>query len=329
MEKLVSIIVPVYNVEAYLDKCVTSLVMQTYKNIEIILVDDGSTDSSSKICDKWSIRDSRIRVIHKENQGLSAARNDAIDIARGKLFAFVDSDDFVVEDMIATLIYYQNKFNADIVQGEFCKFIDGDEIPIIDKPIKYNIVTGIEAIKNIYYKKPSVESIVVWNKLYNADLFKKIRFPIGKIHEDEFTTYKLFYLASKVIYINKVIYLYRQRNQSIMSEGFNIKRLQWLEANEERIDFIDKNINDKELSGKAIESYGNRIMDYHYLLNKYYKNDKENLNLLLNKAKKIKKRYMQCDNISLLSKIKFNIWLWLNPLIYSLNKIRRKVIPKK
>lgn len=114
-----------------------------------------------------------------------------------------------------------------------------------------------------------------------------------------------------------------------MSEGFNIKRLQWLEANEERIDFIDKNINDKELSGKAIESYGNRIMDYHYLLNKYYKNDKENLNLLLNKAKKIKKRYMQCDNISLLSKIKFNIWLWLNPLIYSLNKIRRKVIPKK
>lgn len=322
----VSIIVPVYNVEKYVYDCIKSIVNQTYKDIEIILVNDGSTDSSGKICDDWKQNDSRIKVIHKENGGISEARNSGIDIAIGDIYVFVDSDDLICNDMIETLVFYQQKYDADIVQAPYMEFINEEDINIVKKDIKSTVVTGIEAIKNIYDKNLALESTVVWNKAYKAKLFNKIRFPKGKIHEDEFTTYKLFYLSKKVAYIDKVVYLYRKRPGSIMDKGFSIKRFQWLEAHEERINFFDENIQDNELIERAIEVYGNRIMDYHYLLNKYYKKDKENANFLLQKAKKIKNRYLGCKTIKLTNKVKFLVWMYFYPIIYSLNRMRKKLL---
>ena len=329
MEDLVSIVVPIYNVEEYLDSCINSIVNQTYKNIEIILVDDGSPDNSGSMCDLWQSRDSRIKVIHKENGGLSDARNVGISEATGKYISLVDSDDTITNDMIETLMFYQQKYNADIVQGMFKDFINEEDITINNEKPTCTVINKIDAIKNLYDKKYGLQSTVVWNKLYKAELFKELKFPKGKVHEDEFTVYKLYYKSSKIVLLNKVIYNYRKRPESIMSKGFNLNRFYWLEANEERIDFFDKNINDEELIEKAVEEYGNRVMEYHYLLNKHYKNDKKNSEILMEKAKNIRNRYNRCKNISKKNKIKFNTWFYFYPIIYNANKLRRKIYSKK
>lgn len=329
MKDLVSIIVPIYNVEEYLDSCINSIVNQTYENIEVVLVDDGSTDKCGAICDKWSKKDSRIKVIHKENGGISDARNKGINIAKGSFYVFVDSDDIVTNDMVETLMFYQQKYSSDIVQGMFKDFINEEDVIVDNEKAKCTVINGIDAIKNMYDIKNGIRSTVVWNKLYKAELFKELRFPKGKIHEDEFTVYKLYYKSSKVILLDKIVYLYRKRPESTMGKGFNLNRFYWLEANEERIKFFEDNINDEMLIEKAIEEYGNRVMEYHYLLNKHYKNDKKNSGILLDKAKDIKKRYLKCKNIGVKSKIKFTIWFYCHPIIYSVNRTRRKIIKKK
>lgn len=278
---LISIIVPVYNVETYLHKCVDSLCNQSLQNIEIILVDDGSTDSSPQICDKYAEKDKRIKVIHKTNGGLSDARNAGIDIARGKYIGFLDSDDWVKSEMYEYLYELSYKNNADIAQCEFLKAYSEDIS--IDETIveEKNIYDGKNAIEHLYSDNCE-KSVVVWNKIYKRHLFKELRFPKGKLHEDEFTTYKLFYNANRVVYTNIPMVYYRQREGSIMNSKFNIKRLDALEALKERYIFLEEN--NLHNFSKMTECNICKELKNMYFMVKY--SNVENKNRVLNMLKK-------------------------------------------
>lgn len=244
-EELISVIVPVYNVEKYLEKCVKSIINQTYKNLEIILVDDGATDNSGKICDELSKTDSRIKVIHKENGGLSDARNFGLDIATGEYIAFIDSDDFLKEDFYEYLVNLKNETNSDIIECNFIKVYE-DDLEIFEFPIKNEeaiITTGNKGALELLMSDDdeiSTNSVVVWNKLYKRDLFDDIRFPKGKTHEDQFTTYRLLAKCNKFTTSSRLAYGYFQRKTSIVNKTFNIKRFDTFEAFENFLAFFEK-----------------------------------------------------------------------------------------
>lgn len=234
--ELVSIIVPVYQVKPYLKKCMDSLIHQSYENIEIILVDDGSTDGGGDICDEYARKDKRVQVIHKENEGLSAARNSGIDVAKGQYLAFVDSDDWVDHSYIRTMYEALQETDSDMVQCELLEVFDEDtetENQTVTAPI---VFTGRE-FSYATYTLLSWKCNLAWNKLYKKELFENVRYPKGKIHEDEFTTYKLIWKAKKVALVSGKLYFYRQRMDSIMGKPYSLKRLDAGEAYQERIAF--------------------------------------------------------------------------------------------
>jgi len=222
----ISVIVPVYNVELCLDKCINSIVCQTYEKLEIILVDDGSTDSSSNICDDWAKKDKRIKVIHKNNAGQSDARNIGIDAAEGEYILFIDSDDYVAVDMCEQLLNAMKYNDSDIA---ICSFY----WQCLNRRKKHNMYfpsCGYLTRDNVlefWAKSSSTEYIVPWNKLYRKKLFftlEHIRYPMGRIYEDEYTTYRLLYNARKIIFVDKPLYFYVQRDGSTMS-NFTMRNL--------------------------------------------------------------------------------------------------------
>lgn len=222
-DELVSVIIPVYNVEEYLTCCVKSVMRQTYTNIEIILVDDGSTDKSGIMCDELQTEDSRISVIHKSNGGLSDARNIGISKACGRYTALIDSDDFVSDDYIEVLLKAMNDNDADIVQ---CKFAEVSEKCTVYSSKKSNhikIYDREHALKDMLYQKKLNNS--AWGKLYKTDALKKYKYPVGKLYEDLNVTYKIIDTSDKIVYIDSVMYLYRIRNSSIVRSSFNEKKM--------------------------------------------------------------------------------------------------------
>lgn len=210
---LISIIIPVYNIEDYVSECIESVIAQTYNNIEIILVDDGSTDSSRKICDKYAKKDNRIIVVHKENGGLSDARNVGINTAKGSYLGFVDGDDLVAPDMYQRLIEEAIVTDSDIAT---CKFDYYDKNLNTNKKNNEKVLDvcdGFCAIKYLF--NDLICGNYAWNKLYKAALFKDTEYPKGKYFEDIFTTYKLFLKANKVVLLNDSLYYYRVRDKQI------------------------------------------------------------------------------------------------------------------
>lgn len=218
LQILVSIIVPVYNVEEYLSRCVDSLCTQRYKNLEIILVDDGSTDKSGDICDQYKIYDSRIKVIHQENGGLSEARNSGINVAQGQYLAFVDSDDFVNERYIDTLLNLAFMYDAEIAICDYCKGVGGEFPKKRNRRIQ--LIMAESMLQNWHGKYKRLET-VAWNKLYKRELFVKsnICYPKGYYHEDVQTTHLLINEANKVVITNEKLYYYFQRKNSITGMG--------------------------------------------------------------------------------------------------------------
>lgn len=259
MKELITIIVPIYKVEGYLQRCINSILKQTYSNLEIILVDDGSPDNCGKICDEYAIQDERIKVIHKENGGLSDARNAGIDIANGDYITFVDSDDWIHTQYIEKLYSLLVKTNSDI---SICNFTKTNTENVQIDNCKEDVLefTNLEALEQ-FYDKFSVQIVVAWGKLYKKCLFKNIRFPIGRIHEDEFTTYKLLYKANKIALTTNPLLYYWQREDSIMGSGYNIKhRLDAIDALAERAEFFyDAEL--KELSSKTYKTVFLMILD--------------------------------------------------------------------
>lgn len=216
---LISVIVPVYNVEDYLAACINSIIAQSYSNLEIILIDDDSTDSSGKICDKFASIDTRIRVIHKQNGGLSDARNHGIDIATGYYIIFVDSDDTITPDAIATLYSLVCEHNAAIAMATFnnhCK-------------CRGRVITlpGIDAASRMLYQKDMDSS--AWNKLYHSRLFQKHRFTEGIFYEDIDFVIRLLPEVDRVVWTDRSLYNYRLRPSSIIG-NFSLKRLDVLDV---------------------------------------------------------------------------------------------------
>lgn len=248
MDKI-SVIVPIYKVEAYLKDCVDSILSQTYKNLEIILVEDGSPDNCGLICDEYAKKDDRIVVIHKENGGVSDARNAGFDVATGNWYCCVDPDDFIHERMIEILHDEVVKNDAKMA---WCLFRNVTEDGLLEdgmRPELTEIVSGFqtecmdcrEAQKQFYGMELKQESLVTWNKIYAADLFGKgegaIRFPKNKIFEEGYTLYRLIYASQKVVVVRCPLYFYRQRPGSIMSSNAYKTFEPALEAGLERMEF--------------------------------------------------------------------------------------------
>ncbi|MBQ7890388.1 MAG: glycosyltransferase [Erysipelotrichaceae bacterium] len=235
MGDLISVIVPVYKVGEYLDECVQSIVSQTYKNLEIILVDDGSPDQCPEMCDKWANKDDRIRLIHKKNGGLSDARNAGLDIATGDYIAFVDSDDWIQHDM------YERMLNA-LIESEADICACGIKACFPDKESSLNakaVIGASEKVLEMIYSD-TIYPVAAWNKLYKKELWKDFRFPVGKICEDAFTTYLLVHKANKIVQIEDLLYNYRIRENSIMTSSFTKKRMDEEEAWRKNYEFISK-----------------------------------------------------------------------------------------
>lgn len=238
---LISVIIPVYQVEKYLNKCIDSVVGQTYKNLEIILVDDGSTDLCPKICDEWKKKDDRIKVIHKKNGGLSDARNEGLKEATGEYIGFVDSDDFIAPVFYELLYEIIVKESADIVECDR-KIGNGSETieESFDEDINYsyNSFSREDALKKLILEKELKQT--VWNKLYRKDIIEGITFEKGKLHEDEFFTYRVFGRAKKIISLDSKLYYYLQRDNSIMGAGFSVRNIDSLEARYNRYQYMKK-----------------------------------------------------------------------------------------
>ena len=241
---LISVIVPVYKVEAYLDRCIASIVNQTYKNIEIILIDDGSPDNSPSICDMWSEMDPRIKVIHKSNGGLSDARNTGINAANGEYVAFVDSDDWIAPKMLERLLYAVKQYNADI-SACTVKMIWDDNRPDCLLTVQTNCVLSREEAQAELLKEKLLKH-PVWYKLYKKDVIDGILFEVGKHHEDVFWSYQVFGRASCTVLIDYIGYYYYQRSGSIMGKAYSLSRLDALEAVEKRYEYIAEAFPDLE-----------------------------------------------------------------------------------
>ncbi len=221
----ISIIIPVYKVEKFLRDCMESVLSQTYENLEIILVDDGSPDSCPEICDEYAKMDERIKVIHKKNGGLSDARNAGLDIAKGAYIGFVDSDDIVTPDMFSELAEAMIKNDADLSVCGFYYINEQGYRLEKEKEIftqEKALLTGEECLKHIYFEKNGWKLVPVWNKLYKKEIWETIRFDKGKIHEDEFVFHKIMRQCKKVAILDKPMYGYRKNSNGIMA-NLNIK----------------------------------------------------------------------------------------------------------
>jgi len=222
MQPLLSIIVPIYNVEQYLDRCIQSILNQTYQNLEIILVDDGATDCSGAIADSYAAKDKRIKVFHKENGGLSDARNYGLEHVTGDYILFIDSDDFIVNIMCERLITVASSNNADIVSCNYYIYRGDDDISIHNMSVQDDkrTFTGMDMLRYYLLKTEPFDLNVVWNKIFKLDLFngvEPVRFPKGRVQEDNFTIFRLFLNANSIVTVNEPLYYYVQRAGSIMA----------------------------------------------------------------------------------------------------------------
>ena len=229
---MISVIVPVYNVEPYLHKCLDSIINQTYSDLEILVVDDGSTDRSGEICDEYVKQDERIQVFHTENKGLSAARNLGLGRATGDWVGFVDSDDWIEPDMYELLLKRAIETEADVVECSFCMVYPKQMI--IKKKEELDI-TGDDCIRALLQEKISG---VVWNKLWNRDCFIHQRFPVGRIYEDIATVYLILYNIKRISIISAIKYSYLVRDESL-SRKIDIENLiGYWRSHKERFDFL-------------------------------------------------------------------------------------------
>lgn len=235
---LISIVVPVYKVEPYLNRCVDSILGQSFQNFELILIDDGSPDRCGEVCDGYAVKDDRIHVIHQENGGLSAARNAGIDWAfansDSEWITFVDSDDWIHERYLELMYRTAEKNNADVV-------IAGYEMTKGDKPVINQEKTGaIEYSVEDYYVNHIVNATVAWGKLYRKNCFQSLRYPVGKIHEDEYVTYKILFQQKSVYVIEQPLYAYFQNVDGIIRGKWTPRRLDSIDACEQQVAFFSE-----------------------------------------------------------------------------------------
>ncbi|NNL80818.1 MAG: glycosyltransferase [Flavobacteriaceae bacterium] len=255
MSHLVSVIVPIYNAESYLPRCIDSIVNQTYKDLEIILVNDVSTDSSGQICDKYAARDSRIVVIHKEkNEGSSCARNSGLDIAKGDYISYVDSDDYLNTSMIEIMMGYMLANDLEIIE---CNFSRKNRNKTFDD--KLYIEDPVTATKRIL----AGSGFSVWRRIYKMSLVKDLRFIPGLIHQDVFYTMDVLKIISRIGYLNSSLYYYNTDNESVIRSNYTLRKIKTgIKATE----YIMDNVVDKEQLKEALDNYVTIYYTDHYFL---------------------------------------------------------------
>ncbi len=239
----ITVIIPAYNIEAYLGKCLEGVLAQTCRELEIILVDDGSTDGTGAVCDAFAARDERIRVIHQSNGGLSRARNAALETANGDWIAFVDGDDLIPPEACEKLLSCGEKTGADLVIGQRIKFTGNSPAPAPAEKKEPELLKAEEALLRIFYRRLPCYA---WGKLYRRRLFDNLRFPEGMIFEDTWLVPDLVSRAEKIAVIPDVVYLYRQTENSIVHAGFSPRKMDQLKA-------IEHNFSRYESRGEAYQ----------------------------------------------------------------------------
>lgn len=271
-EELISIVVPVYKVEKYLNKCIESILNQTYKNLEIILVDDGSPDRCGEICDEYAKKDDRVKVVHQENRGVSACRNLGIDISNGDFVGFIDSDDYIAENMYQQLYETIKKDGTDMAICDFL-YVDEAEIPVTamneKSPIRSEVLSCWQMLKKLvepmhwYY-------ILPWNKLYKKEILTKNRFPEGKRYEDEVIAHWIMGECDNVSCIKEKLYFYRQQKGSFMNREYDAKNLEAVEAFFDRTEFFLE----RNMFEEAIRAYDMGIGFLRFGYRKLKRNEK-------------------------------------------------------
>lgn len=255
MEPLVSVIVPVYKVEPYLRKCVDSILGQTYKNIEVILVDDGSPDNCGAICEEYAEMDERVKVIHKPNGGLSDARNAGMRASHGEYLMFVDSDDLLVTDSVEYLYSILKTNDADISVGGRERFDDNERIIDADfSGVKeLCVMDSAEAMRHMFR-----HGCAAWARLYKREVHIEVEFPVGEINEDEAIVLRLLNKCSNVVRTNRIVYRYRCRTESITTSSFSTKKLVWQKHCADNLKFVQENY--LELVPDAAARYRGSLM---------------------------------------------------------------------
>ncbi len=312
--ELISVIVPVYNVEKYLVRCVDSIIRQTYSNLEIILIDDGSTDNSGNLCDGLSKNDSRIKVIHQANSGLSCARNAGLEIYTGDYVCFIDSDDYIHPDYIS---YMYELCISTGCKMAFCNSISPSEdnpFTELDRNIVPRTFDRLELL-NDFYGPMHGNITVAWNKLIHRSIVGNIIFEPHILHEDEATTFKFIYAAGKIVYTDNVLYYYYSRPESITGKTFSAKNLDILIGYERRLKFY-KEHGETDLYKREYSYYLSALLINYY---KVYKNIDDNKTLLEDIHTKYKVLYKHADSgiITGTRKILLSICIHF-PLLYGM-----------
>lgn len=310
--KKISIIVPVYKVEAYLEICLKSIIGQSYTNLEIILIDDGSPDQCPEICESYAKQDERIRVVHQKNRGLAVARNIGLQQITGEYVLFVDSDDFLDINFCSRVIDAAEKDQCDIVVGEVIT-VDEKDIHVKDECeysiSEYELLNNFQAVKEIISQKRVTG--YSWGKLYKKDLLMGIKYPEGKLYEDRFTVHKYFARANRVCFCPGAVVYYRMRSDSI-THSLDLRRYyDLLEAEKEVLDFC------KEQYPQLVEMeeayYFGRFV--HIWIDFFDSKNKEELKRLVNKMKEIYKEYGKKKNIKKMHKVSF-VFIFVMPSFY-------------
>lgn len=310
--EMISIIVPIYNVEQYLKACVDSIRSQTYKNIEIILVDDGSPDECPQLCDEYAKVDARIRVIHQKNKGLSGARNTGIDSATGEYLIFVDSDDTIEPTMVEEVYGYAVDHGCSIVAcGRNYVFEDGQVIcKITDEVSKvYNFADAMHEMNTF-----TLFDMSAWAKIYKKQLFEKIRFPEGKLSEDYYIAYKLFDMAQCVGYVAKPLYNYLQRQSSI-SRNKKINH-DFAYAAKEQMEFLDAKYPELSILGHTAYASANLTV-YDFYIKNGVKCPKEKIAEFKNAVRENLEYIRKNDRLSKAKRIQFEMFA-INTMIYKI-----------
>lgn len=297
--KKVSIVVPVYNVEKYMKRCLDSILAQTYTNLEIILVDDGSTDSSGEICDTYAEKDNRVVVIHKDNGGLSDARNVGIEKATGEYIAFIDSDDYIDLSMVQVMVEKLEATSSDIVLCNY-EYVDEDGRLIDESNGETRVIseelTSEQALDRLC-KANSTYYTIACNKIYKKEIFDKVRFRKGKLHEDEFIVHEIYARMNKMVCIEDGFYKYVQRNSSITNNNRTSRHLDVVEALFLRTQFFintNRGYNAKHTLGMATGTFVRLVGMIKQKDDKYNKRVEELQGMCKEVFNTIPKKYFRC-----------------------------------
>lgn len=323
-QELISIIVPVYNVESYLPKCLDSIINQSYKNIEIFLINDGSTDESLAICERYQKYDNRITIFNQEHLGPSSSRNLGLDNAKGNFISFIDSDDYVAHNFISNLYSLLKNTSSDIVVCNYLHVTDSQSnLPLLgNTPIIIKEYSGCEYLHELYCRDFAVGRVVVWNKLYSRKIWDEIRFPVGKLNEDEGVVHYVYDKANKIVITSEILYFYVKRQGSIMNVSLEMvieRDLFYLEALTQRLDFLKQRgylrLREKTLARKA------RVVKNIYKNNNKLNNRSAKFDLIVyNDLKENLKFYLKNSFIKLDLRLKL-LYIYIKHRSFALTKV--------